>query len=28
LEGGVGVRSVLETLWSVGTSYVSAALPG
>jgi hypothetical protein len=24
----VGVRSVLETLWTVGTSYVSAALPG
>lgn len=23
-----GVRSVLETSWAVGTSYIAAALPG
>lgn len=24
----LGARSVLETLWTVGTSYIAAALPG
>jgi hypothetical protein len=24
----LGVRSILETVWTIGTSYVSAVLPG
>ena len=24
----LGARSILETVWTIGTSYVSAALPG
>jgi hypothetical protein len=24
----LGVRSVLETLWAIGTSYAAAVLPG
>ena len=24
----LGVRSILETVWTIGTGYVSAALPG
>ena len=24
----VGIRSVLETSWAIGTSYIAAVLPG
>ena len=24
----LGIRSVLETFWAIGTSYIAAALPG